>query len=247
MNIENSIVIHQPNFLPWLGYFAKLIYAEKLIVLDNVQFSKRKHIDRVQITNSLGEIFWIGLSVGQNYKIPCNKIYYNNQLELDRLTKTLYFSYSKSKYFNMYFGFFENIFQNCLGHSNILSEIDLYIIEEILKLLDINHIQIIRSSEFIESKFFEPTDRLIYLCEKTKSNQIIVGSKEATDVHNINKLRRNGVALLLQDYWNNHPTYHQTRRSKLGFAKGLSVVDAIFNIGVEETKKLLYLNPRKYE
>jgi hypothetical protein len=93
VKINNSVVIHQPNFLPWLGYFAKLVYAERLVVLDNV-ISKRKHIDRVQIINSDGKI-WIGLPVGENYNTPCNKIYFKNRNSLNKIVNTLYSSYSR--------------------------------------------------------------------------------------------------------------------------------------------------------
>ena len=34
------IGIHQPNFLPWLGYFYKIIKADNFVFLNNVQFQK---------------------------------------------------------------------------------------------------------------------------------------------------------------------------------------------------------------
>lgn len=30
-----TAVIHRPYFLPWLGYFTKLVYADTFIVQDN--------------------------------------------------------------------------------------------------------------------------------------------------------------------------------------------------------------------
>ena len=247
MKIENSIVIHQPNFIPWLGYFAKLVYADKLVVLDNVLFSKRKHIDRVQIINSEGNIIWIGLPVGENYKTPCNKIYFKNISTIKNIIKTLYSSYSKARFFKENITFIENMLLGCLEHSHLLSEIDIFITAKIMELLDLKMPEIIRSSQFVESAFLEPTERLIYLCEKAKCDRIIVGSIEATEVHEVKKLNKYGVKLLLQDYLNNHPEYYQTRRTRLGFAKGLSIVDCIFNLGVEQTNALLNINPENYE
>ncbi|RYE59542.1 MAG: hypothetical protein EOP48_00565 [Sphingobacteriales bacterium] len=58
-----TAVMHQPYFLPWMGYFSKLLYADKFIVLDDASFSKRKFIDRVQIINPSGELMWLGLEI----------------------------------------------------------------------------------------------------------------------------------------------------------------------------------------
>ena len=35
----NIVAIHQPNFLPWMGFFDKAINASTFILLDDVQFS----------------------------------------------------------------------------------------------------------------------------------------------------------------------------------------------------------------
>lgn len=247
MKIKQSIVIHQPNFLPWLGYFAKLVYAEKLIVLDNVMFSKRKHIDRVEIINSSGNTSWIGLPIGENYKTPCNKIYFDDRAHIDKIIKTIHSSYSKARYFKTNIDSIENILISSISNSNLLSEIDIYITIGLMDILELNKPSIIRSSQYVESAFLKPTDRLIYLCEKVNSSKLIVGSTEATEIHEVKKLNKYGINILLQDYLNNHPTYYQTRRSRIGFAKGLSIIDCIFNIGINKTKELLNLKPIKYE
>ena len=36
-----TIAIHQPNYLPWLGYFAKIFAADVFVFLDDVQYSKK--------------------------------------------------------------------------------------------------------------------------------------------------------------------------------------------------------------
>ena len=35
-----KVAIHQPNYLPWLGYFAKIKKCDIFVFLDDVQFSK---------------------------------------------------------------------------------------------------------------------------------------------------------------------------------------------------------------
>ena len=47
--METTIAIHQPNFMPWVGYFYKIAKADKFVLLDNAQFSKNSYINRSQI------------------------------------------------------------------------------------------------------------------------------------------------------------------------------------------------------
>ena len=37
-----TIAIHQPEYLPWLGYFKKIMNSEIFVILDDVQFEKKK-------------------------------------------------------------------------------------------------------------------------------------------------------------------------------------------------------------
>ena len=41
-----SIVIHQPEYLPWMNLFLKISKCEKFIFLDNVQYSRRSFQNR---------------------------------------------------------------------------------------------------------------------------------------------------------------------------------------------------------
>ena len=36
-----NVAIHQPNFVPWLGYFDRMIRADMFVLLDHVQFERR--------------------------------------------------------------------------------------------------------------------------------------------------------------------------------------------------------------
>ena len=40
MGADRIVAIHQPNFLPWLGYFDKLARADVFVLLDSVQFPR---------------------------------------------------------------------------------------------------------------------------------------------------------------------------------------------------------------
>src|SRR5688500_12532572 len=43
------VAIHQPHFIPWLGYLHRMAQADLFIVLDHVQFERRNYQNRSQI------------------------------------------------------------------------------------------------------------------------------------------------------------------------------------------------------
>ena len=46
---------HQPQYLPWLGYFDKINKSDIFVFLDDVQYKKREFQNRNKIRNSTGE------------------------------------------------------------------------------------------------------------------------------------------------------------------------------------------------
>ena len=54
--------IHQPQYLPWLPYFNKIMDADCFIFLDNVQYQKNGIINRNEILNNNGR-FWLTVPV----------------------------------------------------------------------------------------------------------------------------------------------------------------------------------------
>ncbi|RNB87374.1 hypothetical protein EDM56_17080 [Brevibacillus fluminis] len=65
------VTIHQPNFLPWLGFFDKMACADVFVLLDQVQFTRRGYQNRVQIKGSSG-VQWLTVPVktkGKYYQL----------------------------------------------------------------------------------------------------------------------------------------------------------------------------------
>ena len=57
-----TVCIHQPDFLPWLGFFDRLTQSDVFVVLDNVQFLRRGWHHRDKIKASNGEM-WLTVPV----------------------------------------------------------------------------------------------------------------------------------------------------------------------------------------
>ncbi len=57
-----KIAIHQPHYLPWLGYFAKWAAADRFVFLDTVQYEKNGWQNRNRIKTSAGPT-WLTVPV----------------------------------------------------------------------------------------------------------------------------------------------------------------------------------------
>ena len=246
-SINKNVVIHQPYFLPWMGYFSKFIYADTFIVLDNVMFTKGSYLDRVQIVNTSGDISWIGLNIGQHFKERINEVSISNSKTMKRILKTIHYSYSKARYYKNTIESVSNILTTAFLNSSVLSELNVRIIEGFINLLQLRPPEIILSSQLPEIN--DSTERIVQFCNHIQRHNLIVGSEISVAVHDVDKIHANGIEMYFQDFYHNHPAYRQIRRKRVGFAKGLSIIDCIFNEGTERTNILLHDNksiPIKY-
>ena len=71
----NRIVsIHQPNYLPWLGYFRKVAVSDIFIFFDNVQMPGGKSFvsrNRIKTKNGLQ---WLSVPVYGKGKLPISSV-----------------------------------------------------------------------------------------------------------------------------------------------------------------------------
>ena len=102
-----KIAIHQPEFMPWPGFFQKMYLADKYIFLDHVQFKKRYFENRNQIVSPQGDVSYITVPVvtKNKYLQSINTVKVDNQQLLwkQKLLNKIKHYYSKSDYFNTYF------------------------------------------------------------------------------------------------------------------------------------------------
>lgn len=58
-----KITIHQPEHMPWVGYFHKMAQADIYVLLDNVQFKKNNWQNRNRIVDRQGNVQWLSVPV----------------------------------------------------------------------------------------------------------------------------------------------------------------------------------------
>lgn len=214
------ITAHQPNYLPWLGFFHKMYTVDKFVILDNIQFTKNMFIQRNKIKTSNGELM---LTVPVRVKIDTlikDVLIDNSQNWQKRHWLSIQYNYNKAQYWDYLSEELEEIYNKewCK-----LFDLNMEIIKLIRNKLGINTKLIIASK--LDLYLGKKTNLLINLCKYLNANTFFTGdgSRAYIDQEEFDK---NGIKLVFQNF--NHPIYQQ----RLGtFLSHLSILDLLFNCG----------------
>ncbi|MCK9561698.1 MAG: WbqC family protein [Bacteroidales bacterium] len=225
-----KVAIHQPNFLPWLGYFNKIKEADVFVILDNVQIPRGKSIvNRNTIKSAQGKteiVLPISHPKGNKRLSTYYDVFISENKSKQKILKTIQYNYSKSPYFNEIFSEISRIFDYdsfCLLNIAFIKFLvfKLGITTDILLLSEMN----------INDK--KNNELIIEICKKTNSSLYLsgLGAKKYNDESLFNE---NGILLEYQNF--QHPIYSQLHGE---FISHLSIIDALFNAGFEGVKKLI--------
>ena len=147
------IAIHQPNFLPWLGYFYKIAQCDVFVFLDHVEYTKKSYTKRVKIHK--GKLHYEDLYLSIPLKnhsdfTPINKLQIANHIEWQKkMYAQIYSTYHKAPYFKQILPLMETYFK-IPSAFDFLSEFNISIIKSIAQLLDLHPTWVI-SSELPET------------------------------------------------------------------------------------------------
>jgi hypothetical protein len=226
------VSVHQPQYLPWLGYFDKIDKADAFVLLDNVQFKKNEWQNRNKIKTVQG---WMWLTVPVLYKFPqlINEVGVNNTDRWQhKQRQALVSNYRKSPFWQMLEGFFEETFSR---QWTIISELNIHVVEKLVSLLGIETPVHVASEmgTFPE----DPDERLIALTKHLGGDTYLAGSG-GKDYMDLAKYEKNGIRVIFQEY--HHPTYGQLYGQ---FEPYMSAIDLLYNHG-EKSLDILRGNGR---
>ena len=222
------VAIHQPQYLPWLGYFNKMIACDIFCYLDNVQYKKNEWQNRNRIKTAQS---WQWLTVPVQYRFPqkINEVTINNTVNWKRKhLQALITNYNKAPFFRKHIGFFEDIYSR---DWEFLSELNIHLIEHICKMLNLGKRPTILASNLHLSE--EPTERLVDICQSLGGDTYLSG-QDGIKYMNPERFAESGVKVLVQDY--KHPVYPQLFGN---FQSHMSVLDLLFNCGPESLEKIM--------
>jgi hypothetical protein len=230
-NLTTRVSIHQPNFLPWIGYFQKILTSDVHIILDDVHIPKTgsSWSNRVQICNG-GKPQWLTVALRKEH----GKQYTVQQMEAvdewqSRIKNVLFSAYRKSVNFDFVYSFVEDLLNR---HGDSLFEFNLHFTREVMKQLMVTPPVMKMASDIRVTT--TGTDRLRDLIESVRGTRYLCGHG-STGYLDPAVLRASRIEI---DYVEPvlHP-YPQVGAQQ--FIEGLSIIDALFNCPIDEVRKIL--------
>lgn len=219
------VSVHQPQYIPWLGYFDKIAQSDHFVFLDCVQYKEREFQNRNRIRTARG---WAWLSVpvvstGKGRQPVSQVLVDNSRRWQEKHWESLKTCYSPAPYFGRHRAFFEETYHHTWER---LMDLNIHIIEYLMRCLSIG------TATSLESELktsHTRTERIIEICKKLKADTYLSGpgGREYLDQE---RFEEEGIELKFQEFA--HPRYHQQfNKQPEDFLPYMSVLDLLFNEG----------------
>lgn len=221
------LVVLQPSYLPWLGYFDQYAWCDHFVVYDDVQYDKHGWRNRNRILTAQG-IHWLTVPVRvKGLELPPIR-----EVRVDGLgwrrkhLESLRQAYSKAPYFDWLFPGLQEYFSQ---EWESLLEWNLSGLRLLCQTLGLPW-KVRLASELPVSG--RKTERLVGICRHLQATDYLTGDA-ARDYLDESQFREAGVTVLWHRY--PHPVYPQRGKE---FTPYLSIVDLMFWVGPGSLEKL---------
>lgn len=228
------VAIHQPTFLPWLGWWDKLARCDVFVLLDDVQFPKKggTWMNRTRIRAGEGWA-WLTVPVERSHHGVRNVrgVFVDDSTAWrPKLVKTLTVTYGRAEYF----GAVEPLLGRLLppAGSNV-ADANERSIRLLAPLMGFDAGKLVRQSVVGRASTAGGTDLLVELTRLVGGSAYLTGDG-ADGYLEPDKFAAAGLELVEQRF--DHPRYPQGAPE---FVPGLSVVDAAMNVGWDGVQALL--------
>lgn len=233
MGNDMDVALMQPTFMPWIGYFELMAKSEVFVVLDDFQFEYQSFGHRNRLFVNKGQVGWITIRVDKSsaylksYKEA--KILENSGWRA-KLWRGIEANYHKAPFWKE---LSERLYYCINNPFETLAEQNMAIICWVSEVLELptrieysSNLNITgrRSEHVVNILRAVQADR--YLCA--------YGSFDYMKEDGLFPL--DDIEVVFQNA--NLKAYSQTRSTK-GFVPYMSIIDALLNVGPDETKKLV--------
>tara|TARA_B100000214_G_scaffold111507_1_gene78763 strand:- start:3666 stop:4367 length:702 start_codon:yes stop_codon:yes gene_type:complete len=174
-----KVSIHQPNFLPWAGFFSKMSKSEKFVILDTVKCSKNSYLNRNRFSASknLEESFWLSIPLRkESYRKDIKDVFCIDSRNLEKHIKYFKNRHGKTcekKFLEDILGVYEKYLKMQNNRFNI-SQFNIEMIKLISKHLEINT-EIVLASNLSFEKNLKKQDLVIDILKNADCSTYVSG------------------------------------------------------------------------
>lgn len=227
--------IHQPNYLPYTGYFYKIAASDVFVILDSVQYPRgQSFAARNRIKTPQGVSYLTvpaAIPRDKEGKVTYLEVEFADAKWKDKHIKTLSANYKRAPFFNDVM----QIYSETLHANEKFAELNIGLITAFLKYMSINT-KIVRLSELL-SEFGKKTNLIIDIGKALKADTYLSGTGGGKEYNDELLLNQNGISLNYSKF--RHPVYPQLWGE---FILNLSVIDFLFNCGGDSRNILINSN-----
>ena len=221
------VAAHQPNLMPWLGYFDKMRKADLFISVDHVQMERQSFQNRAWIKTGEGPR-WLTVPVVQASRDErlIDKRVDNSRDGRFRWGRkaflTMKYAYQASSYFGAYEPALREILDARWEQLVPLNEAFIELCREALEITT----PIVRSSHLKITG--AKSEMVLNMCKEVGAEAYLSGGGASRSYLDVAAFEKAGIRVLWQDF--KHPKYAQ-HPARGGFVEKLSALDLVFNCG----------------
>lgn len=228
---ERVVAIHQPNYAPWCGYFAKMMHCDVFIFLDDAQMpGGQSFVYRTKIGSEAGPR-WLSVPTRYHLGDAISKVHFADYKWSQKHLNTLKGNYAKAPFFKEVWSIIAPLYE---VEASSLSDFNQSMIVALAGYLNIP-CKILRSSDLTHAGVSD--DRLITSVLAVGGTCYLSG-KGGQNYQDPAKFSAAGIDLDVRAYLPR--AYRQIHGEPI---LGLSILDAVFNLGKEAADLLKYDSP----
>lgn len=227
------VTIHQPEHLPWLGFFDKMRQADMFVLLDTTQFAKDDFQNRNRIKTKNGPT-WLTVPVfkqGRSEQLIINAEISNDRNWRNRCWSLIYQSYRDAPFFEKYEPFFKDLYARQWSGLATLNETIIRCLRDQLGL----RTELVKASD-LGLYMRGATNINLTICQRLGAD-IYLSGKHGSDYLDETRFAEQGIEVRYQDF--KHPVYPQLWGD---FLPRMSSLDLLFNCGESSLKVIELAN-----
>ena len=223
------VAVHQPNYLPWGGYFAKLMSSDRFVFLDDAQMPQgRSFVSRTKIGRGFEGDQWLTLPVTRHGRPPINGTSIADDKWWPRHKKTLEHEYADAPFRDEILGL---IGQSAQTEAGSIAELNMATIEAIARYLGWGGQFLMSSATPSGSR----SDVRIAELVSCAGGSIYISGAGGQNYQSEQVYNASGIQLQVREY-----SAVPYQRGKKPFIPNLSSIDALMYLGPDALAAFTY-------